>query len=301
MNDDKSNENVFGFEDIDISSIIPENEQRIECWEWKNNNGPLCLFKGDSAFDEMGVNDKGETVPAWQLDLEPRYPDLDDMYSETDAIRRVIAWVASTNEAAATSGLLASPKYYKTRDTYWNKEKIYYTNQEGVVASITEQDSILSYNDDVLITKDIFYSKMGASSYEELIGGYIVQYDTEKTCWQMFKNDELIVDNIINIGDYGFKLTDSSILSFAFEYKVVGNGWNTSLYEYYQYDTSEYRLAKFKAEFEDYFVLQAMTYYYVFTEVFLMIDSRAKNMFLTTFNGNKWFPIPYDFDTSIGE
>ena len=41
-------------------------------------------------------------------------------------------------------------------------------------------------------------------------------------------------------------------------------------------------------------------FYYLFTEVFLMIDSRAKNMFLTTFDGTHWFPIPYDMDTAAG-
>lgn len=68
----------------------------------------------------------------------------------------------------------------------------------------------------------------------------------------------------------------------------------------YEKDTVEYRLAKFKAEFEDYFEKSAMIFYYIFTETFLMIDNRAKNMFLTSFDGEKWFPIPYDFDTAIG-
>ena len=68
----------------------------------------------------------------------------------------------------------------------------------------------------------------------------------------------------------------------------------------YEKDTAEYRLAKFKAEFEDYFEKPAMIFYYIFTETFLMIDNRAKNMFLTSFDGEKWFPIPYDFDTAIG-
>lgn len=31
-----------------------------------------------------------------------------------------------------------------------------------------------------------------------------------------------------------------------------------------------------------------------------MIDSRAKNMFMTTFDGIHWLPIPYDFDTAAG-
>ena len=68
----------------------------------------------------------------------------------------------------------------------------------------------------------------------------------------------------------------------------------------YTADTEEYRLAKFKNEFEDYAIKNTFIFYYIFTETFLMIDSRAKNMFLTTFDGNHWFPIPYDFDTAIG-
>lgn len=60
------------------------------------------------------------------------------------------------------------------------------------------------------------------------------------------------------------------------------------------------RLAKFKNEFETYFVKSACLFYYLFTEVFLMIDSRAKNMFLTTYDGTHWLPLPYDMDTAIG-
>ena len=49
--------------------------------------------------------------------------------------------------------------------------------------------------------------------------------------------------------------------------------------EEYTHDTSEYRLAKFKAEAGDYMELRSAEYYYLFTELFLMVDSRAKNMF----------------------
>ena len=60
------------------------------------------------------------------------------------------------------------------------------------------------------------------------------------------------------------------------------------------------RLAKFASEFETYFIKSATLFYYLFTECFLMIDSRAKNMFLTTYDGTHWLPIPYDFDTALG-
>ncbi len=60
------------------------------------------------------------------------------------------------------------------------------------------------------------------------------------------------------------------------------------------------RLSKFKTEFEDHFVKAPMLYYYLFTEMFLMVDSRAKNFFPTTYDGTHWMPLPYDFDTALG-
>ena len=47
----------------------------------------------------------------------------------------------------------------------------------------------------------------------------------------------------------------------------------------YAADTADYRLAKFKAEIGNYVELQSAEFYYLFTELFLMVDSRAKNMF----------------------
>ena len=47
----------------------------------------------------------------------------------------------------------------------------------------------------------------------------------------------------------------------------------------YTNDTADYRLAKFKAEAGDYMELDSALFYYLFTELFLMIDSRAKNAF----------------------
>lgn len=44
-------------------------------------------------------------------------------------------------------------------------------------------------------------------------------------------------------------------------------------------DTAAYRKAKFRAELGDYVELDSALFYYLFTELFLMVDSRAKNMF----------------------
>ena len=57
---------------------------------------------------------------------------------------------------------------------------------------------------------------------------------------------------------------------------------------------------KFKTEFEQHFNLHYTLMYYVLTEVFGMVDSRAKNMFLNTWDGVIWYPVFYDMDTALG-
>lgn len=47
----------------------------------------------------------------------------------------------------------------------------------------------------------------------------------------------------------------------------------------YTLDNAAYRKAKFRAELSDYVELDSTLFFYIFTEVFLMIDNRAKNLF----------------------
>lgn len=47
----------------------------------------------------------------------------------------------------------------------------------------------------------------------------------------------------------------------------------------YTTDSADYRLAKFRAEVGNYMELDSALFYYLFTELFLMVDSRAKNSF----------------------
>ena len=47
----------------------------------------------------------------------------------------------------------------------------------------------------------------------------------------------------------------------------------------YSKDTAAYRLAKFAAEMQQYMEKDSALFYYLFTELFLMVDSRAKNAF----------------------
>lgn len=82
----------------------------------------------------------------------------------------------------------------------------------------------------------------------------------------------------------------------------------TGLQTHYGYttDTKAYRNQKFKQEAQDYLNIDFMTFYYIMTEVNFMIDSRAKNMMLCSFDQDMdagtghWFPIFYDMDTQLG-
>ena len=59
-------------------------------------------------------------------------------------------------------------------------------------------------------------------------------------------------------------------------------------------------LDKFKNEFEQYFNLHYTLVYCVITELFAMIDSRAKNMFLASWDKTIWYPVFYDMDSICG-
>lgn len=61
------------------------------------------------------------------------------------------------------------------------------------------------------------------------------------------------------------------------------------------------RLQKFKDEFANWCNVDAMLFNYIFTEMFLMVDNRAKNAFPTRYDADgKWLILPYDYDTAIG-
>ena len=60
------------------------------------------------------------------------------------------------------------------------------------------------------------------------------------------------------------------------------------------------RLEKFKNELENWVSRESSLFYYLFTELFLLADSRAKNAFPTKYDNGKWCWLPYDMDTAIG-
>lgn len=71
-------------------------------------------------------------------------------------------------------------------------------------------------------------------------------------------------------------------------------------------DTADYRIAKFKKEFEQHFDKEYCCVYYLITELLLCYDSRGKNLMMATWGPKVkgghdiWYPIFYDIDTQLG-
>ena len=338
FNDDKDAEEVFGYK-----GVLPKDKYNIECWEFRNNNMDLCLFKhkisdGDKAWFDTTTND-GETASAWELCFERRFPEQKDSTprEELAGLRRMVDWVASTKRENANPSIkLAEEKKYRTLDTSPQEGTIYYTDKECTkVFDLTPVPSIKLYDADIEIIwdtfKDYFIPALDKALPDEenhLRNGYVFIKNLDNS-WRLVyitysENKEeienLIVDKIENLNDWGVSGFTEDQQTIVFDYYNYVP-WEEILYEKHTHDTKSYRLAKFKNEFEDYFILDAMAYYYVFTETVLLMDNRAKNMFLVSYDVDlkpvkkdeeiiyekqpagtygHWAPTPYDMDSALG-
>lgn len=76
--------------------------------------------------------------------------------------------------------------------------------------------------------------------------------------------------------------------------------------ETYSIDSEDYRLAKFRSEFNDHLNMEYCEIYFIMTELLHLFDSRGKNMMLASWGPKTeggsyiWFPIFYDIDTQLG-
>ena len=78
----------------------------------------------------------------------------------------------------------------------------------------------------------------------------------------------------------GYETDDSYTVT-----EIKSGGATTGYQIRFTKDTPAYRLTKFRAEADQYMELDSFIFYYIFTEQFLMIDSRAKNLFIGTHGG----------------
>lgn len=105
----------------------------------------------------------------------------------------------------------------------------------------------------------------------------------------------------VSFAPYTFKGYTSAITNYEPENQIL-KGLTISTYaKEYTHDTYEYRMAKLLEHCEDYLIMDAIVYHYLFIERHTMIDNVAKNTFWSTEDGQHWQMIKdYDNDTSDG-
>lgn len=72
--------------------------------------------------------------------------------------------------------------------------------------------------------------------------------------------------------------------------------WNNS----YNEGTGEYTSTKFVEELTQYFNPYNLCAWYLYTDYFLAVDQRSKNMMLASWDKTIWYFLPYDGDTALG-
>ena len=174
-------------------------------------------------------------------------------------------------------------------------------------------------NDKVRTTVDGFpiciFHRSTADSEIEFVGKYNFNYDksAEETfgfaegdeSWEFCNNtsDRVLFKSADFSGtdwtnDFEARYPDDDTIT---EYEA-GTRKPTNLMAVMEWITSTANdTGKFKTEVTDHFDLNNLLSYYLFTEVFAMVDQRAKNMFLTRYAADgKWRFILYDNDTCLG-
>ena len=68
----------------------------------------------------------------------------------------------------------------------------------------------------------------------------------------------------------------------------------------YESDTAGYRLAKFRHELANYCEVDSAVFFYLFSLLYLSIDTRAKNTFPSWQGDSKLYWIAYDWDSTVG-
>lgn len=320
FNLDKGATDVFGFTNGATHDYLTDKtyEDVAECWELLNNKGTRCSFRTnpDNFFD---VDENGHLQVL--SDFEQRYCvsdfDFEEMYADaaaaTDPAAAVVAanneikgymdnlftlykWIYSTDaspDRVTGAQLPAGSEYWnKTQDVSYEAGKNYYYingdlshyivyTQDDYGATLTETN-----NGDVTTYRYELSTRVVQEDVKDEVGNVIDTIDVTENYYAYSMN---------GVADPS---KDIEVLSEL----VPDLSW----YEYYDKDTSAYRLAKFKNEFDKHLNKAYCLFYYILTNVLIMFDSRSKNMMLASWGPEEeggdyiWYPIFYDMDTQLG-
>lgn len=166
-------------------------------------------------------------------------------------------------------------------------------------------------------------SKSGGVFGMEGVAGYVAECpialemlnNTSPICLFQSASDDEFVENF-DAGaeiNYGVDPTGEAQSDGDIKWAGLATAQQTALKRLYSWirscvpsgadvnDITTFESAKFKEEIDSYFDKDFMLTYYIFTDYFLSVDQRAKNMMLRTWDGEKWYITYYDGDTQLGK
>lgn len=254
---------------------------RIEYYDVEDGN--LSFSEDEVTIDIQGTSSQFYARKNWKLKFaENHYIDFDQLPAKVICIKVDYAEATGTHNtqnanfverlySEKTPAQLVDPK---CRTTIYGKP-------------------ILLFHQEDPTSDPVFYGR-GNYNYDkgaEYVFGFSDQFDVE--CWE-FKNNTSDACNFLGpvpeiwVDDFEARYPEEST---AIERFKEMHDWVVSTKD---------NLNKFKMEFEDHFDMHYMLIYYVYTFFALMVDQRAKNMFLTYWGETgKWSPWFYDNDTSF--
>lgn len=255
---------------------------RIEYYDVEDSN--LNFSEDDVTIDVQGTSSQFYVRKNWKLKFaEDHYIDFNQLPAKVICIKVDYAEATGTHntqnanfvERLYSEKTPAQKVDPKCRSTIYGKPILLFNQAD-------------STSDPVFYGKSNFNYDKGA----EYVFGFTDAYDVE--CWE-FKNNTSDACNFL--GPVPEIWVDDFEARYPEETTEIGrfremHNWVVSTKD---------NLEKFKMEFENYFDMHFSLIYYVYTFFALMVDQRAKNMFLTYWGEtDKWYPYFYDNDTCFG-
>ena len=274
---------------------------------------PSLNFEDSANIDVQGTSSAGYVRKNWKIKTSnPHILDLNQV--ET----KVLCWKVDYAEATGTHNT-GNANYVHT--FYGDVKTPPQENDDRVRTTIYGRPCVIFHKEDSG-SEPVFYGKSNANVDKggEEVFGFTKDYPYAQ-CVEFCNNDAAACKFHGSIPDdwaddtFEFRYPDGyeDISAFKVMHDWVVSTWQDgatgdALEEdyvgvdgsVYTNDTADYRLAKFKKEFEDHFDFEFMLIYYLYTFVILMVDQRAKNMFLTTWDKQHWQAWLYDNDTCLG-
>ena len=274
---------------------------------------PSLDFEDSATIDVQGTSSAGYVRKNWKIKTSnPHILDLNQV--ET----KVLCWKVDYAEATGTHNT-GNANYIHT--FYGDVKTPPQEDDDRVRTTIYGRPCVIFHKADSG-SEPVFYGKSNANIDKggEEVFGFTKDYP-DAQCVEFCNNDAAACKFHGEIPDdwaddtFEFRYPDGyeDISAFKVMHDWVVSTWQDgatgdALEEnytgvdgmVYTNDTADYRLAKFKKEFTDHFDMDFMLIYYLYTFVMLMVDQRAKNMFLTTWDKQHWQAWFYDNDTCLG-